>query len=194
MIFHHVLEKEKLKILEGVLIEHNAASMFQGVNGRYLNETSKDKLEKIFISHGISNIDFIKNMTVCENPSQMKDIESGVYFGADVDIRTIQKLVDPYFKITDSSFSANRTYSGEITCRGIDKATGMQKLMSHMNIPQECSIAIGDGPNDVEMLQYAEVGVAMGNAEGFIKKVADMVTESISEDGIYHAFCKLGLI
>jgi len=193
-IFHNVLDKDKLELLSNVLTQHNAAYMFQGVNGRCFNELSRIKMEKVFLSLGISNLDFMKNMTLCENPFQMEHIESGVYFDADGDIEAIQEAVDPYFKITGSSFSANRAYNGEITCKGIDKATGMQKLMSYMNIPRECCVAIGDGPNDVEMLQYAQIGVAMGNADDSIKSIADMVTDSIDEDGIYNAFCKLHLI
>ena len=59
---------------------------------------------------------------------------------------------------------------------------------------REDSIAIGDGPNDLQMMEYAGVGVAMGNAKEEVKKLADMVTSDVAEDGIYHAFEKLGLI
>lgn len=193
-IFHHILEKDKLRILEDVLKSHGAAYMFQGALGKFYNEDSKIKMINFFELMKFDASGILKNMTLCENPSQMQQIESGVYFGADGDIHMIQKAVDPYFKITGSSFSSNKTYSGEITCNGINKATGMEKLMNYMDIPRECSIAIGDGPNDVEMLQYAQIGVAMGNADESIKKLADMVTDSINEDGIYHAFEQLKLL
>ena len=50
-------------------------------------------------------------------------------------------------------------------------------------------IAFGDSDNDMDMLEFAEIGVAMGNAEVEVKAVADYVTTDIDEDGIWNA-CK----
>jgi len=193
-IFHNVLEKDKLNLLANQLMEHQASYMFQGVCGRYIDELNKLKMQNYLISLGFDNIDEMNSITLCERPYEMEQIESGMYFGADKDIMIMQEAIDPYFKITGSSFGQDHIYSGEITCKGIDKATGMQKLMTYMDIPRESSIAFGDGPNDVEMLQYAHTGVAMGNAEDSIKKLADMVTDHISDDGLYNGFRDLGLL
>lgn len=193
-IYHNVLKKDKLGLLANVLMEYNASYMLQGELGRYIDEENMRKMKDYFYSFGIYNKGLIKDFIICEHPYEMENLESGMYFGASEDIKTIQEAVDPYFKITGSSFESDRIYSGEITCKGINKATGMQKLMSYMNIPQECSVAFGDGPNDVEMIQYANIGVAMGNADESLKGLADMVTEPIFEDGLYKGFRYLGLI
>ena len=84
--------------------------------------------------------------------------------------------------------------SGEMTKMGVNKATGMQRLMDELKIGREDTIAFGDGPNDVEMLQFAGTGVAMGNAIPAVKQYADMVTDKIDEDGLYHAFERLHLL
>lgn len=193
-IFHHVMSNDKLDGIAHQLMKNNASYMFQGVCGRYLDEENMKRIQAYMLSLGFTNTKEINNMTICDRPYEMPQIESGMYFGADKDIIEMQEAVDPYFKITGSSFGEDHMFSGEITCRGIDKATGMQKLMNHMAVSQEGSIAIGDGPNDFEMLAYANVGVAMGNAIEALKSTADLVTDHISEDGIYNAFCKLGLI
>jgi len=193
-LFHNVLKKDKLKMLASQLIQHNASYMFQGVHGRYINEENKRKMQIYLKSLGVDNIGEKNSITLCERPYEMEEIESGMYFGADEDIMAIQEIVDPYFKITGSSLGEDHIYSGEITCKGINKATGMQNLMTYMNIPREASIAFGDGPNDVEMLQYAHIGVAMGNADESLKKLADRVTNPILEDGLYNGFRNLGII
>ena len=193
-IFHNVMDSDKLRILAGQLMDYNASYMFQGAQGRYTDSDNLKKMVEYLLSLGFENTTEINSMTICEHPYKMTQIESGMYFGADKDIIEIQEAVDPYFKITGSSFGHDRIFSGEITCKGIDKATGMQKLMDHLNIPRECSIAFGDGPNDFEMVEYANIGVAMGNAVETLKSKADMVTDHISEDGIYNGFHKLGLI
>ena len=84
--------------------------------------------------------------------------------------------------------------AGEIGIGGIHKATGMEIYLNHVGIDRVDCIAVGDGPNDLQMLEYAGVGVAMGNARAEVKARADMVTDAIGEDGIYHAFERLSLI
>ena len=66
--------------------------------------------------------------------------------------------------------------------------------MDELKIGREDTIAFGDGPNDVEMLKFAGTGVAMGNAILAVKQYADMVTDKIDEDGLYHAFERLHLL
>lgn len=48
-------------------------------------------------------------------------------------------------------------------------------------------MAFGDGVNDIEMLEYVSIGVAMGNAREETKKVADYITDDVDNDGILKA-------
>ena len=70
----------------------------------------------------------------------------------------------------------------------------MEKLLTYLGKTREDAIAFGDGPNDLEMLSYAGIGVAMGNADDSVKEKADMVTARIDEDGIFLALRKLKII
>lgn len=67
------------------------------------------------------------------------------------------------------------------------KAAGMEVLCKHFGIRQEETLAFGDGGNDIEMLQWAGIGVAMGNAEQHVKKCANIVTTDVDNEGIEHA-------
>lgn len=67
------------------------------------------------------------------------------------------------------------------------KDRGMEALLSHFGIPRGQSMAFGDGGNDVDMLRYAAVGVAMGNGTDEAKEAADWVTDDVDDDGILHA-------
>ena len=66
--------------------------------------------------------------------------------------------------------------------------------MEYFGLTREDTVAFGDGPNDMEMLQYAKIGVAMGNAVLELKQHAYMVTDDIGYAGVAHAMLKLGLI
>ena len=106
----------------------------------------------------------------------------------------MQEDLGKYFTVVETSFKLGDTVDGEITMNGYDKAFGMQRYLDANRGRREDTIAFGDGPNDFEMLDYAQVGVAMGNALPALKKTADLVTDPVDEDGLMHAFQKLGLI
>lgn len=82
----------------------------------------------------------------------------------------------------------------DIVARGIDKSIGLEKVGAHFGVKKEEMMAIGDGGNDISMIQYAGIGVAMGNAGDEIKQAADFVTTSVDDDGIGHAFRQFGII
>ena len=67
-----------------------------------------------------------------------------------------------------------------------NKATAIEKLAKYFNIEQKDIIAFGDGDNDIEMLKYAGVGVAMDNAIDKLKAVANTTTKSNKESGVAH--------
>lgn len=74
------------------------------------------------------------------------------------------------------------------------KHQGIKKMCEHYGIKQDEIIAFGDGENDCKMLEYAKIGVAMGNASQTVKSCADYVTDDIDEDGIETALKHFGII
>lgn len=72
----------------------------------------------------------------------------------------------------------------EILPRGIDKAQSLAQLISMLGIEQEEMIACGDGYNDLSMIQFAGLGVAMENAVLPVRNAADYVTGSNNDDGV----------
>ena len=71
---------------------------------------------------------------------------------------------------------------------------GIKRYLELTGIRREEIIAFGDAENDLDMIQYAGIGVAMGNAKEAVKEVADYVTDDIDDDGIEKALKHLGLI
>jgi len=70
---------------------------------------------------------------------------------------------------------------------GVSKASALEQVRAKLGIPIERTLAIGDGHNDIDMLQWAGRGVAMGQADLEVRMAADHVTESVSRDGVAHA-------
>lgn len=74
----------------------------------------------------------------------------------------------------------------EIMPQNIDKAHSLQKLLNSIGLTADSMICCGDGFNDVSMIEYAGLGVAMENAQPIVKEHADFVTRSNDDDGILH--------
>ncbi|HET8852091.1 MAG TPA: HAD hydrolase family protein, partial [Ktedonobacteraceae bacterium] len=64
------------------------------------------------------------------------------------------------------------------------KGNALRVIAEDLAIPAEEVVAIGDNHNDIGMLRFAGLGVAMGNAHAEVKAAADFVTLSNTEDGV----------
>lgn len=74
------------------------------------------------------------------------------------------------------------------------KSAGIRQYLDLLGIDRSESMAFGDGENDIDMLEFVGVGVAMGNACEAVKAAADYVTDTVDNDGIAKALRHFGLI
>lgn len=81
----------------------------------------------------------------------------------------------------------------EVLPPGASKGSALKTLIKEMDVKPEEVLAIGDAENDIEMLQLAGIGVAMGNASEKLKAVADYVVASNDEDGVAEAVERFAL-
>ncbi|OJG98639.1 cof-like hydrolase [Enterococcus termitis] len=97
-------------------------------------------------------------------------------------------------QLPDCHLTRSNPYTIDIIPAGGSKMIGIQKCVEFFGISTEEIMAFGDSWNDLEMLTGVGIGVAMGNAEEDVKKVADFVTQSNEADGIYQALRHYGII
>lgn len=102
------------------------------------------------------------------------------------------KLKSPLFKQMQDKvvFSKTEPFYYEATAAGVDKGTGLKRLCDYLKIAPENVMALGDQANDAPMLEYAGIGVAMGNAVDYTKKHADAITADCDHDGVAVAINK----
>jgi Cof subfamily protein (haloacid dehalogenase superfamily) len=81
----------------------------------------------------------------------------------------------------------------EIGAPGMNKGEALSYLCSLLNVRREETLACGDNDNDIAMIEYAGIGVAMGQGTEGAKAAADFVTLSNDEDGVAHAIEKFVL-
>ena len=94
----------------------------------------------------------------------------------------------------DYDFIVHTSSVVEMVPKGFSKATGMKRITELLGCALEDTFAFGDGENDIEMIETAGVGIAMGNGNDHVREVADYVTAALEDDGIYKACEHFGLI
>jgi Cof subfamily protein (haloacid dehalogenase superfamily) len=81
-------------------------------------------------------------------------------------------------------------YFVEIMPPNVHKATSLEKLLEVLDMDRKDLVACGDGYNDLSMIEFAGLGVAMSNAAEDIQEKADFITLSNEEDGVAHVINK----
>ncbi|GAB7231671.1 MULTISPECIES: HAD-IIB family hydrolase [Facklamia] len=108
---------------------------------------------------------------------------------------TEQKYSDLIAELETSNLNDHFTittygqYQIEFSPKFIDKASGLQYVQTYYDI-DSTSIAIGNAPNDIQMLQYADIGIAVSNASRRVLEVADIITEGAYAKGVIEGISK----
>lgn len=110
----------------------------------------------------------VVKLLMVEDPEKLVQVEGKLQ----------QELADQF------SIMRSKPYFLEFTEKGVTKGTSLHALINQLGIKREEVIAIGDSYNDVSMIEFAGLGVAMGNAPADIKELADYVTETNMNDGV----------
>lgn len=136
----------------------------------YINKMPVKKIED-FLGH----LTFpVNKLLVTGNPS--------------VIVETMDTLKKHFHKLLN--IYRSEPYFLEIMPQNVDKAYSLQKLLNSIGLTTDQMICCGDGYNDLSMIEYAGLGVAMENAQPIVKESADFITRSNDEDGILYVIEK----
>lgn len=106
-----------------------------------------------------------------------------------------------YFESVLTSLTVARTHEvfvgwtswADIEPKGVTKASGLEELRVRLDVPGAGTVAVGDGTNDIAMIQWAAFGVAMGGASTEVRSRARHVTAAVENDGaaaVMHALMR----
>ncbi|AYW45338.1 HAD family hydrolase [Tetragenococcus koreensis] len=109
------------------------------------------------------------------------------------DFLAAQKMF-PSLKVGTWGGVGEKALFGDIALKNIDKAVAIDELLNFLAKDVSNSLAFGDAKVDIPMLHHCQIGVAMGNGGNEIKKIADYITASVEDDGLYKAFEHFQLI
>jgi len=112
----------------------------------------------------------------------------------DVDIEKLKQFISPELTLGLWNMTSRKRGFSDIFQDGTSKGKAVEFIMNRLGKPLEDAYGFGDSDNDIEMIETAGIGVAMGNAIPQLKVVADHITDHVTEDGLANAFKHVGLI
>lgn len=204
ILFHEQIKKEHIQHVVEFFDTHEIDFFLESNEGTFSSKNAKKRMLSVIESYLLDKPDFKEEiekgfmpfyeMLIEGEDLIREDINKICFFGSDyLSFESITQEFESKFTNTPNTVSAFRN-GGELSLLGINKSTAIMKVIEHFNISKEHTFAFGDSLNDLEMLQFVQHGIAMGNAHEAVKKVADDVTDSHDENGIYTSFKKYGLI
>jgi len=107
--------------------------------------------------------------------------------------RALSRLDERYHVVYFADAPGARL-NGEVNSALEDKGRGIDFVLDYYGASPEDTIGFGDSMNDLAMIQKVGLSVVMGNGDEKLKAMADVVTESVGEDGLYNEFKRQGLL
>lgn len=115
-------------------------------------------------------------------------------FHAETPLGDIAAQIGPELAVIPSSIEGLGPGAGEMYLAHVDKSVGIRVVEEALGLAREQLIAFGDGLNDLEMLAYAGIGVAVDGGPPAVAAAADRTARGPLENGLVEAFAQLGLL
>jgi len=201
------------------IISQNGANIYESRTGKrvmdaFLDSAAIQKWIELGKKHGISVMGAGVDYYYCfdQEPTEWMEFDVKLVSGKLKRIPTKESLNTDFYKILlmgdeeqlnefetfipqewrDEFYVVrSQKYLVEVLTKGVNKAFGLEKLAQKLNILPSEIAAIGDAANDIEMLEYAGLAIAMGNASEEVKSISDIVTDTNENNGVIKAIDKL---
>ncbi|MDD7792819.1 Cof-type HAD-IIB family hydrolase [Clostridium sp. 'White wine YQ'] len=183
-----------LKILD-ILKKYKLTPHFHTRNAIYSGSAFQKLLGYVFSARGIPvdykiSLKSIVGINKWKKLLNEKEEEILKCITFSLSLRKINRAKEELRKIPEIEVTSSYPFNIEINAAKVSKGNGVKILSEHLGIKREEVICVGDNENDISMIEYAGLGVAMGNASTSIKEKADFVTTSNDNSGVGYAIRK----
>ena len=163
---------------------------------RHFNEKT---LPIVFLNERDLYINYVDDYVIAVQKSINTPVpEIGSYKGEDLYGATVFGRGEKISELVSHLKNCRRSFwhdsASDIVLSTAGKVKGIEAIMKRFSIKKEEIMAFGDADNDLDMIEYAGIGVVMGNGSDNMKKIADYITDPVDEDGIFNAVRHFGLI
>ncbi len=203
VVMHQTLSYEQTKKAVDWLHEQGLEFYLESNNGLFASENFEERGKSVIqeYSKRKGKADYEK--------ADVKNSFHGMVFGGELyrdDLNKISFILESYENYLDAKKvfpdlevntwggKGETALFGDMGVKNIKKSTAVQALLDYLKADIKDTIAFGDAKIDIPMLEYCEIGVAMGNGGDEVKAAADYITDDVENDGLYKAFIHFKLI
>lgn len=203
VVAHHPIPTEHVRRVVDFFDAREVAYLLESNDGLFGSPGVGDRLRERIVGAGANEDEraelargtgrFVDAIAVGGDPASI-GVNKISFLDSQLTLAEIKAEFGDVFDVIQATVPVEGSVSGELSLRGVHKAAGIEVLIAHLGIDRQDTMAIGDGYNDLEMLEHVALGIAMGDAPMLVRQVADDVTGTPDEDGIHRAFSKYGLL
>ena len=205
VLMHQLISKEDAAKIVDWLTQRHLAFYLESNNGLFASPDFRERARETLKTYAIQKGQSEESVA----GKEPEDFLHGLQYGGELyrdDLNKVSFVLESYQDHLDSkeAFPQLEAHTwggrgetalfGDLGVKDINKAHAIDVLLEHLGAERSETIAFGDAKIDIPMLEYCEVGVAMGNGGPEILAMADLITDDVEADGLYKAFEKLGLL
>ncbi|MEG1254191.1 Cof-type HAD-IIB family hydrolase [Clostridium sp.] len=185
-VYEEYLGKDNYKLVLSILEKYNITPQFYGIDTLYVEEMKFSALtyqaaNKVMPSNRQVKIRIIEDWNKL---FEERDINLIKVMATDIDGEKIKLAKKEFAKLGKFEVVSSLDNSFEVMSKGTSKGNALKKVCDYYGIDRSEVICIGDNENDISMIKFAGLGVAMGNGEEIVKKQADYIALTNEEDGV----------
>ena len=179
---------------------HDAVYVLEAQEALHVPPAALERLRAILDAHfekapdgPVGSSDILRAVRTTSNRADVPFAKVSV-FDSPVAMESLVGEIGGAIAVVSNSVADEGRHAGELYQRGISKADGVAAVAAHLGIAQADTIAVGDGANDLEMIAYAGVGIAIEGSLPELVALADRTAAPPRQEGLVAAFAELGLI
>ncbi|TDW14635.1 Cof subfamily protein (haloacid dehalogenase superfamily)/HAD superfamily hydrolase (TIGR01484 family) [Breznakia blatticola] len=197
-LFHKQMQEADVKAVQAYFEEHGILYYIESNEGLFGSRELQLHLAKLMSPDDIEKgleAPFVKALQPFSDDIDYASINKICFLdNANHPLQDVEEKFKDVFEVLACTVPAFGKNSGELIIKGVSKSVAIDQVLAHIGVSKNETIAIGDGKNDIDMFEYCNVGVAVGNADPKLKEVSDFVVRRHDDGGLADAFSQLQLI
>lgn len=185
-IFNRYLTSEQRAFFFSIVDRFDLLWIIQSDDGSYLTSETQDFYCELTRKVYSRSIDFLGFNIVDSFPADKPIVKMFILSKKGLVLEARKALEGPLHTVNNTN-GLPSVSAAEVMAAGLTKASGIAHVLSYLGDSASSTVGIGDGENDIEMIETCHLGIAMGNACTSLKEKADFVTSDIDADGLAHA-------
>ena len=185
-IFTRYLTNQQRDFFFSIVDRYNLLWIIQADDGSYLTQETQAYYCSLTQKIYSRSIDFLGFNIVDSFPADKPIVKMFILSKEGLVLEARKVLEGPLHSVNNTNGLPPES-AAELMGPDLTKASGINSVLSYLGEDISSTVGIGDGENDIEMIETCNLGIAMGNACDLLKEKADFVTADIQADGLARA-------